>query len=42
MPRGYSLKDGDCDDNNERIHSGAPEVCTRPKPFHLRLTCAPQ
>jgi hypothetical protein len=27
VPAGYSEKDGDCDDNNETLYPGAPELC---------------
>jgi len=26
-PTGYAAKDGDCDENNERVFPGAPEIC---------------
>jgi len=27
QPKYYSLKEGDCNDNNEKINPGAPEIC---------------
>ncbi|HEY8927445.1 MAG TPA: choice-of-anchor V domain-containing protein [Polyangia bacterium] len=26
-PKGYAINDGDCDENNENVHPGAPEIC---------------